>query len=448
MNAAFKKEVFKKLIVQNIARIKQTKLIPREVPTKLFKSESPLIKALYGPRRSGKTYTIYQLIQFLLKKKKIAEEKIVYINFEDERILPLENIDGDLLLEAYHELYPGVKEAFLFLDEIQNLPNWDAFLRRLYEEKRYKIWVTGSSSVLMSEEIPTRLRGRALSVRIFPLSFREYLIFKGIEPPGKKSELLYGENPALKKALEEYIQKGGFPEAVSMDEDEKLDYLQQVLGSMFSRDIIERFEVKNHKLMGYLVKFFIENPSCYFSVNKTFKRFKSIFKSLSKETVIKYTGYIESAMLIDFVEPFSPFKERIILPKKVYLADTGLWWANCGFSVSENKGALLENAVYLHLLRTLTPGEKLYYLPVLNETFSGEIDFVVIKNGKITKAFQVCYELSKTETLERKLKAVSLFKNLFPNVQVEIITFKESLREALPEGVQVNPGWMWMLELS
>jgi len=194
----------------------------------------------------------------------------LYINFEDDRLLPLETTDLNDLMEAYYELYPDTKEEqkYFFFDEIQNIPGWEVFVRRIYDKEKIELYITGSSSKLLSKEIATNLRGRTLSFSLYPLSFHEFLRFKNIKIPEnyQYSSIRY----KIKNLLEEYLIYGGFPE-VALDDTLKMETLNDYHEMIIYRDLVERFSIRNTHLLRMLIKYLITNISSVFSINSYYQ---------------------------------------------------------------------------------------------------------------------------------------------------------------------------------
>ncbi|MDI6859486.1 MAG: AAA family ATPase, partial [Methanocellales archaeon] len=216
-------------------------VIPREISLETYLGMRPRkIVVITGFRRVGKTYLLFQLLNKLLSDK--DKEQAVYINFDDERIPER--------TELLTELLPTIKRTFskapelIFLDEIQNIPNWSRWLRRIYDNENLEIFITGSSSKVSSREIPTELRGRCLEVKVFPLSFGEFFRFKNTDIDLKVVQYSESERTKLTRMLDEYLRYGGMPEVVLATEDKKFEILQQYYGTVVRRDIIERFRVK------------------------------------------------------------------------------------------------------------------------------------------------------------------------------------------------------------
>ncbi|MFH1454601.1 MAG: AAA family ATPase [Armatimonadota bacterium] len=207
MESHSKKELFK-LLIKEFHSEKLPETFERELKIPLSINK---IISIYGPRRSGKSFYLYTVIKKLIKDQ-IPKERIFYLNFEDDRILPLDVKDLNSFMEAYFELYPDnkEKEVYLFFDEIQNITNWELFIRRIHDKEKVKIFITGSSSKLLSKEIATSLRGRTISYPLYPLSFNEFLKFNGVEL--EKNFEYTPQRFQIKKLFETYMQWGGaFP---------------------------------------------------------------------------------------------------------------------------------------------------------------------------------------------------------------------------------------------
>ena len=267
----FAKKVKMKNIIKNIISDFHKRQNPKYIGRKQnIPIDSNKIITIIGARRSGKTYFLYQLMDKL--PPTVDRSEIIYINFEDER-LNLKAEDLNLILESYYELYPAKKKPlYFFFDEIQNIQNWEKFVRRIYDTISKNIFITGSSSKLLSKEIATSLRGRSISYEIYPLMFDEYLKFKDIDAADVSST----KNKAkIVNAFSQYLYSGGFPETINFNKDLRLKTLQSYLDVMIYRDIIERYEVKNPIALKYFIKKSLSNVSNYLSVNKLFNELKS-----------------------------------------------------------------------------------------------------------------------------------------------------------------------------
>ena len=393
--------------------------------------ESQKMISLIGPRRAGKTFYFYQLIHNLLETN-IDLTQILYINFEDDRILPLKSRDLNAILEAYYELYPEntSKRLYLFFDEIQNIENWEVFIRRIDDTKNAKIYVTGSSSKLLSHEIATSLRGRTLSYHMHTLGFGEFLKLKQVilERDFEYTEKRY----LVKKLFEEYLHTGGYPEVVLESEELRQDILKNYFDMIIYRDIVDRFSVRNTILLKNLLKYLITNVSTPFSVNAYYKVIKKDM-AVSKETIIEYLSYLEDINLIYLVPFFSySLKQQQTNPRKIYCADNGLRNA-VSFRFSKDEGRLAENLVFLELKRR---GEELYYW--INR---GEVDFVFSDNQNQLTAMNISY----TDTLaERETKALLEFAQEFEGKVKDIFLLTKDT-EKVEDGIRYIPLWKWML---
>src|SRR3990170_123257 len=209
METASKKEIFK-LLIQEFLESPAPDVIRRDLNMPV---DAEKVVTIYGPRRSGKSFYFYEMMQALVQKG-ISRERIIYINFEDDRILPINSKELGAFIEAYYEFFPENKErtVFFFFDEIQNIGGWELFIRRIFDKERVKIFLTGSSSKLLSREIATSLRGRTLSFALYPLQFKDFLKFKGQEL--KKNFEYTSQRYKVKKLVDEYMEFGAFPEIV------------------------------------------------------------------------------------------------------------------------------------------------------------------------------------------------------------------------------------------
>lgn len=420
-----KKEIFK-VLIKEFHEFTLPKIIPRdlEIPYRTNK-----ILTITGSRRVGKTFYFYQLISEF--KKMVPFNQILYVNFEDDRILPLSSFELNELIEAYFELYPENKnkEIYLFFDEIQNIKEWEVFTRRVYDKEKAKIFITGSSSKLLSRELSTSLRGRTLSYHLFPLSFSEFLKFKGIEI---SSDFEYSKlRFKIKNLLPEFILFGGFPEVVLEEENLKYKILKSYYDLAIYKDLVERFSIRNVAFMKNLMKFLITNISTSFSTNSYYRNIQQEFR-ISRETLIAYLSHIEEIELIYFLPLFSySLKVQQVNPKKIYSLDNGLRNA-VSFRFSQDEGRLVENLVFQEIKRK---GLEAYYWKG-----KGEIDFVIKQNDKL-KGINVSYG---EEIKEREENALLEFKKAYGEKKVELILITKDTEKKEGE-IKFIPLWKWLL---
>jgi len=398
--------------------------------------QPPKIIAIVGFRRVGKTYLLLHLINKLLTS--IPREDMVYINFEDERI-PLKT-------EFLSKLLPVIKQTFkrrikfLFLDEIQNIPLWSKWVRRIYDTEKMNIFITGSLKV-SSREIPTELRGRCLEINLFPLSFNEFLKFKNIII--EKTALKYSESEKIKltNAIEEYVFYGGMPEVVLISEEKKLELLQEYYKTVLRRDIIERFKIKNEEGLSALVRLLLN--STYFSISKTYRNLKSMDYEIGKGTIQKYISSLENSYFFYPLMIISPkIKQQLQTSRKVYFVDNGFISA-LSLKFSKNFGRLYENVVFLELMRRfLNKGELFYW----KNNFGKEVDFAVKENFMIKNLIQVCYELTEEDVKKREISALLSASKELKCENLTVITKDYQGEEKIKnKKIVFLPLWKWLL---
>ncbi|ASJ17630.1 ATPase [Thermococcus chitonophagus] len=396
----------------------------RELKPSLTEGKATII---VGPRRSGKTYLLYSMITD-------EKERHVYLNFENPLLFGTSAKDFPKIVDAYFDLYPeNIGENIVFLlDEVQNVTNWEVGVRYLLEEG-FKVALTGSSSRLFSKEIATQFRGRGIIYTLFPLSFREFLRFKGIEI---KPRDFYGRKVhKIKALLEEYLKFGGFPEVVLMED--KVRILEEYISVMITKDVVERHGIKNVALVEMIIKLLLSSYAKYASYSSIYRFVKSEV-SASKVTVLEYMKALEDSLFFFFLPKFAySEKESQRAPKKVYLIDTG-------FSLFTKKDVArdMENVVFMELLR-----RKHYYDPLMNLYYyngGGEVDFVVTKAGKVRELIQVTLNLE--ESYEREISALVKAGKALKCGNLKVVTLDEE--DEIKVGsfvVDVIPLWKFLL---
>lgn len=422
-----KRELFKYLI-KEFHEMELPELYNRD----LIIPETKKIITLVGSRRSGKTFYFYQLIKNLLKT--VSKERIIYINFEDDRILPLDFKELDNILEAYYEMYPENKnrEIYVFLDEIQNITSWEIYVRRIYDKEKIKLFITGSNSKLLSGEIATSLRGRTLTFNIYPLSFIEFLKFNQVQL--NKNIFYSKERFKVKNFFGKYLIFGGFPEVVLEKNHLEHKILNNYFEIMIYRDIVERFSIRNINLLKTLSKFLLTNVSNQFSVNSYYRFLKEI-TSVGKETIFEYLSYLEEINMVFLVPLFSySLKKQQANPKKVYCIDNGLRNA-VSFKFSKDEGRLAENTVFIELMRR---DKDVYYWKSKNE-----VDFIIKNRNQSLTVMNVSYT---NDIDEREIKGLLEFKKEFKKTK-ELILLTRDL-EQKKQGINYIPMWKWLLDIS
>lgn len=395
--------------------------------------------SIMGVRRSGKTFCFYQLIKEILAEGN-SIQSVLFINFEDDRIYPLDKNILPEILNAYYELYPDKKDStvYIFFDEIQNIEGWERFVRRILDTENVRIYVTGSSSKMLSKELSTSLRGRTVAREIFPLDFTEYLRFHNIAPVTESSR----QRAQIAHLFESYLNNGGFPEAVNLSERERVDILQEYINLIIYKDLIERHNIKNISLVKYLIHYFLVNISNLFSINKLFNDLKSQGYKVSKDALFNYVSYLEDAYCFFSVPIFSAsLKTRQVNPRKIYAVDHGLATASV-WKLSEDYGRLLENIVFIHL-RRVSPWRGIYYYMTAK---GKEVDFVVSDKNKITGLIQVSYSLGLRTSREREIEALSQAMEELKVKQGLILTYsEEEIINLGKKKIIAKPVWEWAL---
>lgn len=398
------------------------------------------IDSVIGMRRSGKTWFLYQIITDILSKK-TPKECVLYLNLEDERLLPM--VAGDLhqITDVYYRRYPLLKDrtCFFFFDEIQNISGWEQFVRRLIDTENVHICVTGSSAKLLSREIATSLRGRSISTEIFPFSFIEALEHNGIDAgdgirPGAKKRAL------LENKFQTFLVEGGFPEVQGIDTEYRIRILQEYLDVVILRDLVERYKISNTIPLRYMIRHLINSTACLFSINKFYNNLKSQGIKCSKNTLHEYLGHLSDTYLF-FQVPVHTRSERkrMVNPRKIYAIDPGLVNA-CSRSFRPDWGHLLENFVFLKLRRENSVIE--YY-----KTKTGhEIDFLITDHHGRESLIQVSAELKNPSTRKRELKALVEAMGECKLHTGTIITLDHEEKLKTDYGrIDIVPAWLWAL---
>ncbi len=389
----------------------------REVESKI---KLPHVVVLTGLRRCGKSTLLRQLI-----KKHYKDDDFYYLNFEDERLFNFPANEFNRLYEALISVY-GKKKTF-FLDEIQNVPNFETFVRRLYEEG-FKFFITGSSATLLSRELGTKLTGRHVDIIVRPFSFLEFLELKEakvIKEPIYKTEI----KVEIKKYFEEYLTNGGMPEYLTYNEPE---LLTRVYEDTILKDIAVRYKINNVAVLRQLYSYLVNNFSNKFSYNSL----KKVTSIKSVNTIKKFISYLEETYFAKTINKFDySYKKQIINDKKFYVLDNG-FISILSKKMTKDYGWLLESLVFNCLNNDY---EVFYY------TGKKECDFLIVKNKEVKKAVQVCYELNE-DNREREIgglaEAMEKFKLkeglLLTNSQEEEIKVKG-------RKIIVKPVWKWLL---
>ncbi len=380
-----------------------------------------VIKLITGPRRAGKSVFSLQL----LKSKNFA-----YLNFDDA--LLLRRFDEDIVMQSLLEIYPGFE--YLFLDEIQNLPEWDLWVAKLYR-RGINLVITGSNSKLLSNEMASALTGRFIQINILPFSYAETLAFNNIpvryETPAEKALIL--------RQLTEILEYGSFPEIIK-SRDLTRNYLSALWDSILLKDIARRFNVRNGNELYNLATYLLTNYCNPFSVNQLVKN----LNIGSAHTAQKFCGYLTQPYLFFYLRRYNnKLKLMNKVSQKAYIVDNGFIAAQ-SFELSENSGRLLENLVFIELLRRgYNTQQTLFYYRTRNDK---EIDFVCRDKHKIETLIQVSYNIQNSKTYRREIAALIEANEELGCGNLLLLTWDDEKTEMI-DGVSINvkPVWKWLL---
>lgn len=414
------KDILKKIIIEHQERIPELKITDRNIVV------DPAANYIFtGQRRAGKTYFMYHIIQQKLKAGFTAEN-VLYINFEDERLMEM-NIQGlDMIMECYAELFQS--KPLIFFDEIQIIPGWQKFVRRLADNK-YQVCVTGSNAAMLSSEMASTLGGRFLVKEISTLSFKEFLSFHHFKPG--KNAFQSSQRFEIIRFFNEYFTFGGFPETINFEN--KKEYLSNIFQKVFLGDIIARYSVRNPYALRLLLKKLAES-----TMDETsFTRIKNIIQSTGLQvgtaTLIEYMSYLEEKFLLKGISNFHAKISERETKKKYYYRDHGL----LNLFLSGGETAILETMVF-NKLNSQYAGEVFYFRDVT------EVDFYV--PGELL--VQACYNISNPETRQREISALSKAMPVLKAKNVLIITYNDREENIVTDmgNIRVVPIWHWLMQ--
>src|SRR3989344_5261820 len=400
--------------------------IKRDILDNLFKTISLThIKDIIGVRRAGKTTVMYQVIKSLLTE--VESKDIAFLNFDDSEINEASFED---ILKSLAKINLEIK--YLFVDEIQQKPNWERWIRTLYDTKTFKqIFVSGSSASLLSQDIGRILTGRHLTFTVFPFSFKEVLEFIKWEK-FDMDFLEYNKNKIL-YYQRNYIKNGGFPETLGKNDSERKIILTNIYNDLLARDISSRFGASYNivKKISYHLLSNITKEFSYRSVSNS--------ANVSVETVEKYLGFLKESFIL-FTLDFFSYKTKVQFKqnKKIYCIDNGLRNA-VSFKFSEDEGKLYENQVFIELKRR---NEEIYYW----KYNGGEVDFVVKKDLNVKELIQVCYDIKDEKTKKREIKSLIYASKELKCNNLIVITEDYKKEEKIDDKkIKYIPLWEWLL---
>lgn len=431
------RDVIRQKIVEGI-RAEIPPLTPRDV--RLPQVPGKAI-AVVGMRRVGKTTFLWQVLGERWRAG-APRDALLFFSFEDERLMAMQVADLQILVEEYYLLYPQKRDrerVVFFLDEVQIVPGWETFVRRLIDAESVEVFLSGSSARLLSREVATSMRGRAMEVCLYPFSFREYLRHHGCEPQQSVTRLPKGERSLLQNRLEAYLQEGGFPEAQGVRPRDRAQLLRGYVDLVLLRDVIERYNVSHPVALRWMVRSLLANPAGMFSVNKMYNDLRSQGIAVGKDRVYSYLSYLEDAFLVRIIPvAASSERQKMVNPRKVYPVDPALipLYDRSGRA---NIGHALETCVLLELERR---GAEVHYV----RTASGyEVDFLARYWDGREELVRVCADLTDIQTAEREVRALVQASQLYPHARPLLIAL-HSTPHITPEGITIRTALDWFLQ--
>ncbi len=416
--------------------------LPTGVPRRVQVSPLPgKATVCIGVRRSGKSTFLFQLMK-KLRDSGVPRQNILYLNFFDDRLHSLRQDNLGVIMEAYFSLFPEKKnteKVYCFFDEIQFVSGWEPFVDRLMRMEQCEVYITGSSAQMLSREIATQMRGRALSWEIFPFSFKEFLDYKGIHsdsPLSTKKRLI------IQKVFEKYWETGGFPEVAGLNQMLRIKTHQEYFNAMLFRDLVERHDISHPKALTDLAHWLVNNTGSLYSINNLTGYLKSLGHKAPKSAVSDYLEWFEDAYFLFTVRIFDPSLARSNTnPKKIYCVDHSLV-TSISNGILINSGHLLENLVFT-TLRRVTP--DIYYF----KTRTGrEVDFIAGRHGRPRMLVQVCESMVDPQTRKRETTALAEAMTELKLSQGIIVTRNEEEQISIESGkIDVIPAWRFLLNM-
>ena len=420
-------DLLKQVLASNQKDVENYRVVSRQLPEDNFSC-----RVFVGVRRAGKSFMLYQKMQQMLSSGH-GWDGMLYLNFEDDRLAQFETSDFEKILEAHSEMYAC--RPMLFLDEIQNIPGWEKFARRMADAK-YSVWITGSNAKMLSGEIMTTLGGRYLATEVYPYSFKECLDISAV-PYDERATLATESRAAILREWNEYLLWGGLPESVGLPV--KRDYLSSTFQKIYLGDIASRNKVPNPALLHLLLKKLSECVCHPVSYNRLSHILSSVSGKITMPTVSKYIEMSEAAWLLLRLRNISaPFAEKETACK-YYFIDNGI----LNLFLLNGETSLLENAVALALFRKY--GHDLDNERVFFYNGKVEVDFYVPEDGL---AIQASYSITQSsDTFDREVEALRKFPKLYPCKRRLILTNNESGTVTDQFGtIEIIPLWKWLLK--
>jgi len=397
--------------------------------------------AVIGMRRTGKTTFLHQLRRERLASG-VPQERLPYVNFEDERLAGMEASHLNLLIEEYYRLFPsfrGHETVTWCFDELQVVPGWERFVRRLLDTEKVEVFLSGSSAALLSREVATSMRGRGWEVVIHPFSFEEFLRHHGHPVPHRPDLLTRAERSALEHELLRYLEMGGFPEVQNLELMDRHELLLRYVDVAMLRDVMERHGVTHVVGLHWLVRQLMANPGGLFSVERFYSRIRSLGVAISRDTLHAMLGYLEDCFLVRLMwMEAAAVRKRMVNPRKVYPVDPGLI-PIYDQSGKANRGHALETVVRIELER------RRFAVTYVKTPEGYKVDFLARRPGEHPMLIQVVADLHDEQVREREVRALLAARTEHPRASLHLVTLAPEAQWAPPEPVQVYAAWRWLI---
>lgn len=398
-----------------------------------------------GVRRSGKTTKLFQIMQ-KLRSKGVVPENLVYINFFDDRLHRLDLDSMDLIPDTFFSLFPDKRnreKVYFFLDEIQVISGWESFVERLLRTENCEIYITGSSAQMLSQEIATQLRGRALSWELFPFSFSEYAYSMNTTVALKPTTR---ERSALQHLFNRYREEGGFPETVGLEKALRIKIHQEYFHAVLFRDLIERHDISHPRALQDLAWRLIDNTASLYSINNLTGYLKSLGHKVPKSSVSDYLSWFEDAYFLFSVRLYDASLSRSNAnPKKIYCIDHAMV-SSIASGILVNSGHLLENMIFTALRRRY---HRIFYYKTANGL---EVDFIVKERNREILLVQVCETLENPDTFSREIQALQAALAEQPRARAFLVTAQNADispdHPVIPERAEIIPAWKFLVMID
>ncbi len=401
-------------------------------------NKSDQIIVITGARRSGKSYLMRSFAKKLMEEG-LSNENILFVNFEDPGFFKLDTELLQKIYEAYLETLNPKGEIYIFLDEVQEVKQWEKWVRAMHELKKATFVISGSNAKLLSGELSTLLTGRHVDITVYPLSFKEFLSFNNLEIENNLD--FTNKKIEINRLLSEYYEYGSFPEVALSSAKKQI--LLAYFDDLLNKDLIRRYKIRKTGKIKELAIYYLSN----FSTGSTYNSLtKQVF--LTTDTIEKFSRYIESIYLVFFLKRFSfKLKEQGKSPRKIYAIDLGLS-NQIGFRFSRNSGRIAENLVFLELTRKRSINQNMELFYFKNKQHQ-EVDFVVMESSKVKKLIQVCWNLKNAKTKKREINSlIAGLKDMHLGEGLVITKDYESVEYYKKFKIKFIPLSKWLLELQ